>query len=41
MLGKKESEISKRMRGTNNFTIDTVSSIENALGVAILQVVGV
>ena len=41
MLGKKESEISKWMRGTHNFTIDTVSSIENALGVAILQVVGV
>lgn len=39
MLGKKESEISKWMRGTHNFTIDTVSSIENALGQPILQVV--
>ena len=41
MLGKKESEISKWMRGTHNFTIDTVSSIENALGAPILQVVKV
>ena len=40
MLGKKESEISKWMHGTHNFTIDTVSSIENALGQPILQVVG-
>ena len=39
MLGKKESEISKWMRGTHNFTIDTVSAIENVLGEPILQVV--
>lgn len=38
MLGKSESEISKWMRGTHNFTIETISSIENALGVSILQV---
>ena len=38
MLGKKESEISKWMRGTHNFTIDTISSIENVLGHPILQV---
>ncbi len=38
MLGKKESEISKWMRGTHNFTIDTISSIEK-LGQPILQVV--
>ena len=38
MLGKKESEISKWMRGTHNFTIDTISSIENVLGSPILQV---
>ena len=38
MLGNKESEISKWMRGTHNFTIDTISSIENALGTPILQV---
>ena len=40
MLGKKESEISKWMRGTHNFTIETISSIENVLGSPILQVAG-
>ena len=30
-LGKNESEISKWMRGTHNFTIDTLVSIENVL----------
>ena len=39
MLGKNESEISKWMRGTHNFTIDTITSIETALGAPILQVV--
>ncbi len=39
MLNKKESEISKWMRGTHNFTIETISEIENALGAPILQVV--
>lgn len=38
MLGKNESEISKWMRGTHNFTIDTVSMIEDALGSPILQI---
>lgn len=38
MLGKKEFEISKWMRGTHNFTIDTITSIENALGTPILQI---
>lgn len=38
MLGKSESEISKWMRGTHNFTIETISSIENVLGIPILQV---
>lgn len=38
MLGKKEAEISKWMRGTHNFTIETLSSIENALGEPILEV---
>ena len=38
-LGKKEAEISKWMRGTHNFTIDTLVSIEHALGELILQVV--
>ena len=39
MLGKKEAEISKWMRGTHNFTIDTLVSIEKALDAPILQVV--
>ena len=30
-LGKSEAEISKWMRGTHNFTIDTLVSIEDAL----------
>lgn len=38
MLGKKESEISKWMRGTHNFTIETITAIENVLNVQILQV---
>ncbi|MDE6392658.1 MAG: helix-turn-helix domain-containing protein [Muribaculaceae bacterium] len=41
MLGKKESEISKWMRGTHNFTLETISAIENVLGIPILQVVDV
>ena len=38
MLGKKEAEIRKWMRGTHNFTIDTLVSIEKALDAPILQV---
>ena len=38
MLGKKESEISKWMRGTHNFTIETLAAIEDSLGEPILQV---
>ena len=41
LLCKKESEISKWMRGTHNFTIETISSIEHVLGMPILHVVGV
>jgi ribosome-binding protein aMBF1 (putative translation factor) len=41
MLDKRESEISKWMRGTHNFTIETISQIEKVLGEPILQVVGV
>lgn len=37
-LGKKESEISRWMRGTHNFTIETISAIELALGEPILEV---
>lgn len=41
MLDKNESEISKWMRGTHNFTIETISQIEKVLGEPILQVIGV
>jgi len=37
-LGKKESEVSRWMRGTHNFTIETLSSIETALGEHILEI---
>ena len=37
-LGKKESEISRWMRGTHNFTIDTLIAIEDALGEPIIVV---
>lgn len=37
-LGKKESEISRWMRGTHNFTIDTLMAIEDALGEPIIAV---
>lgn len=37
-LGKSEAEISKWMRGTHNFTIDTLVAIETALDAPILQV---
>lgn len=37
-LGKNESEISKWMRGTHNFTIDTLVSIETVLGEPIIEV---
>ena len=39
LLGKKEAEISKWMRGTHNFTIDTLVAIERALQAPILQVI--
>ena len=39
LLGKKEAEISKWMRGTHNFTIDTLVTIEHALHAPILQVI--
>lgn len=31
-LGKSESEISKWMKGVHNFTLETISKIEEALG---------
>ena len=39
LLGKKEAEMSKWMRGTHNFTIDTLVTIERALQAPILQVI--
>lgn len=39
LLGKKEAEISRWMRGTHNFTIDTLVTIERALQAPILQVI--
>lgn len=38
-LGKSEAEISQWMRGTHNFTIDTLLNIENALDAPIVKVV--
>jgi transcriptional regulator with XRE-family HTH domain len=37
-LGKSESEVSKWMTGTHNFTINTLAKIQAALGETILQV---
>ena len=37
-LGKSEAEISKWMRGTHNFTIDTLTSIEIAIDAPIIEV---
>lgn len=38
MLGKSEAEISKWMRGTHNFTLDTIMNIEDTLNEQILVV---
>ncbi len=37
-LGKKKPEISKWLRGTHNFTIETLASIENALGEPLISI---
>lgn len=37
-IGKSEAEISKWMRGTHNFTIDTLVSIEGELEAPIVDV---
>lgn len=39
-LGKSESEISKWMTGTHNFTLKSLSKIEAALGQPILEIPG-
>jgi len=38
LLGKKESEISKWMTGTHNFTIRSIAKIESALDVSIFDI---
>lgn len=38
MIGKKESQVSKWMTGTHNFTIRTLALLEVKLGVSIFQV---
>jgi len=38
LLNKKESEISKWMRGTHNFTISTLAKIETALGESVIHI---
>jgi transcriptional regulator with XRE-family HTH domain len=38
LLGKQESEISKWMSGTHNFTIKTITRIEKVLGTSIIKV---
>lgn len=38
LLGKNESEISKWMTGTHNFTIKTITKIENVLDASILRI---
>jgi transcriptional regulator with XRE-family HTH domain len=38
MLNKKESEISKWMRGTHNFTLKTIARLEAVLGEPILAI---
>jgi len=38
ILGKSESEISKWMSGTHNFTIQTLAKIQAALGESVIEV---
>lgn len=38
LLGKKESEISKWMTGTHNFTLRSIAKIEKALNVSIFDI---
>lgn len=38
LLGKSESEISKWMTGTHNFTINTLAKIQDVLGESVIQV---
>ena len=38
-MGKTEAEISRWMRGTHNFTLDTIAAIQTALGERIIDVI--
>ena len=38
LLGKQESEISKWMSGTHNFTLKTLARIEDVLGSSVIKV---
>lgn len=38
LLGKRDSEISKWMRGTHNFTIKTIARLECVLGEPLLEI---
>ena len=40
LLGKSEAEISKWLKGTHNFNIDTILKIQSKLDEEIIQVVG-
>ena len=40
MMGKKESEVSKWLKGTHNFTLRTIAKITDALNEPIVEVVG-
>ena len=39
LLGKRESEVSKWMTGTHNFTLKTIVKIEDVLGLPIIKVI--
>ena len=39
LLGKSESEISKWMSGTHNFTLNTLAKIKSVLGESIIEVI--
>ena len=40
MIGKKESEVSKWLKGTHNFTLRTIAKITDVLNEPIIEVVG-
>lgn len=39
LLNKREGEINQWMRGTHNFTIDTLCAIEDVLGAPIIEII--